>query len=210
MLKRALLFTLLPLLLGWPSLTAAAQSAPPADSPDITLTGTVRGSQNHSYVEVPFRVPSGLQRVTLTFHYTARDQRTALDLGIEDPDGLRCWSGGNKSTLTIGLSDATPSCLPGPLSAGTWRVLIGVPNIRASVTSQYTAKVYFTRSGLVAAEPAILREPLRSGPAWYRGTCICTPRTAMDIARARPDERSHVGVYRGSRCAPRARLHRHH
>jgi len=47
--------------------------------------------------------------------------------------------------------------------------LIGVPNIRASVTSQYTAKVYFTRVGLVAAEPAILQKPLRSGPAWYRG-----------------------------------------
>lgn len=148
----------------------AAQSAQPAETPaDIVLTGSVEGSQNHSYVEVPFHVPAGLQRVTITFHYTERNQHTTLDLGLEDPVQLRCWSGGNKSTLTIGLSDATPSCLPGPLPAGIWHVLIGVPNIRASVTSQYTAKVYFTRSGLVAAEPNFLRAPLRSGPAWYRG-----------------------------------------
>jgi len=170
MLKRALLLVTLPILLGWPSCLASAQTASSADSPaDITLTGTVKGSQNHSYVEVPFRVPGGVQRVTLTFHYTERDKRTTLDLGMEDPTGLRCWSGGNKSVLTVGLSDATPSCLPGPLPAGTWHVLIGVPNIRANVTAQYTAKVYFARSGLVAAEPAVLREPLRSGPAWYRG-----------------------------------------
>lgn len=153
------------LLLGPLSFPVAAQSSPA----NIVLTGSVKGSQNHSYVEVPFRVPNGVQRVTLTFHYTAREQNTALDLGLEDPEQLRCWSGGNKSTLTIGLSDATPSCLPGPLPAGIWHVLIGVPNIRARVTSQYTAKLYFTHSGLVAAEPDFLRDSLRSGPAWYRG-----------------------------------------
>lgn len=158
------------LLLAALSLPLVAQPASPSETQaNIVLTGSVRGSQNHSYVEVPFRVPQGVQRITLTFHYTEREQHTALDLGLEDPEQLRCWSGGNKSTLTIGLSDATPSCLPGPLPAGTWRLLIGVPNIRAGVTSQYTAKVYFTRSGLVAAEPDFLRAPLRSGPAWYRG-----------------------------------------
>ena len=82
---------------------------------------------------------------------------------------MRCWSGGNKSTLTIGLSDATPSCLPGAIPPGKWNVLIGVPNIRANVTSHYTATVFLSRSGLVADEPPVLREPLRSGPGWYRG-----------------------------------------
>ena len=163
-------FFVFSLLLASIPLPLAAQPAPASETPaNIVLTGSVKGPQNHSYVEVPFRVPGGVQRVTLTFHYTEREQHTALDLGLEDPQQLRCWSGGNKSTLTIGLSDATPSCLPGPLPAGTWHVLIGVPNIRAGVTSQYTAKVYFTRSGLVAAGPDFLRAPLRSGPAWYRG-----------------------------------------
>lgn len=145
----------------------AADATPRA--PDIVLQGNVRGAQNHTYIEVPFHVPAGVRRVTLTFAYTEREQHTALDLGLLDPVEVRCWSGGNKSTLTIGISDATPSCLPGLIPAGEWNVLIGVPNIRAHVTSHYTAQVFFTRTGLVADEPSVLIAPLRSGPGWYRG-----------------------------------------
>jgi hypothetical protein len=158
------------LLFVLPTLFAKAQASQVVASPaNIVLSGDVKGSQNHSYVEVPFRVPEGVERLTLTFHYTGKEQHTALDLGLEDPAQLRCWSGGNKSVLTIGLSDATPSCLPGLIPAGTWRVLIGIPNIRSGVISHYTAEAYFTRTGSVSDEPAILREPLRGGPAWYRG-----------------------------------------
>jgi hypothetical protein len=136
---------------------------------DIVLEGVVRGSQNHSYVQAPFHVPAGIERVTITYTYTGREQHTALDLGLLDPDELRCWSGGNKSTLTVGLSDATPSCLPGPIPAGTWNVLLGVPNIRTGVESHYRIDVNLTRTGAVAALPAVLREPLRAGPGWFRG-----------------------------------------
>jgi hypothetical protein len=158
-----LLFFLIPL----PAITQQNQPTPIA--PDIVLNGEVKGSQNQSYIQVPFHVPDGVERVTISFSYTEREKHTALDFGLLDPGQLRCWSGGNKSILTIGLSDATPSCLPGPLPAGTWNVLIGVPNIRPDVISHYTAEVYFTRTGLVADEPPILRAPLRVGPAWYRG-----------------------------------------
>ena len=149
-----------------------ASSAPTeraSSRPDIVLEGDVRGTENNTYIEIPFQVPPEVQRVTIHFSYTGKDQHTALDLGLLDPAQLRCWSGGNKSTLTVGLSDATPSCLPGVLPSGAWNVLIGVPNIRPSVTSHYTIQVFLARTGLVADEPSILREPLRSGPAWYRG-----------------------------------------
>ena len=137
--------------------------------PDLVLHGTVVGKQNNTYIEAPFSVPAGTLRVTLTFSYTGKEQRSTLDLGLLDPRGLRCWSGGNKSTLTVSATDATPSCLPGPVDAGTWKLLLGVPNIRPEETSAYTASLFFTRSGLVADEPAVLREPLRSGAGWYRG-----------------------------------------
>jgi len=135
----------------------------------MVLEGTVRASQNHSYIKAPFSVPAGTERVTITFAYTGKEQHTALDLGLLDPAELRCWSGGNKSTLTVGLMDATPSCLPGAIPQGTWNVLIGVPNIRANVESHYTIHVYLSRTGAVAQEPAVLLEPLRAGPAWFRG-----------------------------------------
>lgn len=157
---------LLPLLIGYP-VRAERHHSP--DAPDVVLQGEVHGSQNHTYIEVPFHVPSGVRRVTLTFAYTERQQHTALDLGLLDPVELRCWSGGNKSTLTVGISDATPSCLSGLIPAGEWNLLVGVPNIRAHVTSHYTAQVFFTRTGRVADEPPVLIAPLRSGPGWYRG-----------------------------------------
>jgi hypothetical protein len=159
----------LPLILLSP-LSASAQASPGTSAAaDIILHGEVNGSQNNTYIKVPFQVPEGVQRVTLEFHYTERQLHTALDLGLLDPVELRCWSGGNKSVLTLSLSDATPSCLPGLLPAGTWNVLIGVPNIRPGVTSHYTAEIYFTHTGRVADEPAMLRAPLRDSPAWYRG-----------------------------------------
>ncbi len=145
------------------------QASDSGPAPSLVLHGTVRGGQNNTYVEAPFQVPSGTQRVTLTFSYTGKDQRTTLDLGMLDPQGLRCWSGGNKSTLTVSATDATPSCLAGPVAAGTWKVLIGVPNIRGNVTAIYTAELFFTNSGLVQDQPMVLRKPVRSGPAWFRG-----------------------------------------
>ena len=147
--------------------SAYADGSGPA--PNLVLHGSVRGAQNHTYVEVPFRVPAGIERITLRFTYTGREEHTALDLGLRDPAELRCWSGGNKSVLTVAISDATPSCLPGLIPAGEWKVLIGVPNIRSAVTAHYTAEIWFTRTGLVSAEPEVLRAPLRAGPGWYRG-----------------------------------------
>jgi hypothetical protein len=140
-----------------------------ASAPDLVLEGVVLGSQNETYIQVPFVVPAGTERVTLTFDYTGKEQHTALDLGLLDPAELRCWSGGNKSLLTVGITDATPSCLPGAIPPGKWNVLIGVPNIRPNVQSHYTVRVYFSSTGAVAGEPAVLNVPLKTGPAWYRG-----------------------------------------
>jgi len=116
---------------------------------EVVLHGTVTGSQNNTYIEAPFQVPPGTERVTLTFSYTGKEQRTTLDLGLLDTKGLRCWSGGNKSTLTVSATDATASCLAGPIAAGTWKLLIGVPNIRPNVTATYTAHVFFPDGAIV-------------------------------------------------------------
>jgi hypothetical protein len=148
-------------------LSPLAAHAQPA--PDLVLRGTVTGSQKNTYIEAPFMVPSGTYRVTLVLAFTDKDKRTTLDLGVIDPHGTRCWSGGNKTTLTMSSTDATPSCLVGPIDAGTWKLLLGVPSIRPNVTSTYTAEVYFAKTGRVDAEPSFLRKPIRSGPAWYRG-----------------------------------------
>jgi hypothetical protein len=133
---------------------------------DLVLTGDVKGAQHKTYFDVPFTVPAGVHRISVDFHYTARDQRATLDLGIADPHRFRGESGGNKSHFTISETDATPSYLPGEIPAGEWRLIIAVPNMRPQVVSHYTAEIHFNSR---AEDSAFAVQPLAKGTRWYRG-----------------------------------------
>ncbi|PYY14135.1 MAG: phosphotransferase [Acidobacteria bacterium] len=139
-----------------------------AQQPNLVLRGTVKGDQNNTYIEVPFDVPANTERVTVSFHYTGKEERTTLDIGVQDPQRFRGWSGGNKSSFTISATDATPSYLPGVLLPGTWKLWIGVPNIRPQSVASYEANVSFEPAGKGAPE-GFADAPLRSGAGWYRG-----------------------------------------
>jgi hypothetical protein len=73
------------------SLTPKSEKPTSASYTGLTLEGTIQGSQNQTYVKVPFAVPANTERVTITFEYTGKDEHTVLDLGLLDPAGLRCW-----------------------------------------------------------------------------------------------------------------------
>jgi len=125
------------------------------------------GADHETYREVPFDVPAGVVRLTVEFSYTGRDLKTTIDLGLRDPVRWRGWSGGNKDRFVLEEADATPSYLPGPLIAGTWKLVLGVPNIRKTSTAQFSAKVWFDRAD--AAFPGFLSAPIDSKAGWYRG-----------------------------------------
>lgn len=146
----------------------AAIYAGAAANPDVILHGTVKGNQNNTYIEAPFEVPSGVERLTVSFQYTGKEEHTTLDIGIQDPQRFRGWSGGNKSTFTIGTSDATPSYLPGAVVPGTWKLLIGVPNIRPQSVATYEADIYLERAHNTEPEE-FSSGPLRRTAGWYRG-----------------------------------------
>jgi predicted metal-dependent phosphoesterase TrpH len=135
---------------------------------DLNLHGTIDSSKADSYVTVPFKVPPGTQRLEVSFSYTGKEDHATLDLGLLDPERFRGWSGGNKHAFSIGVADATPSYLPGPLPAGTWTLLIGVAYLDAGKTSQYQAHIHFIKtdkpdtSGFAPA-------PLATEDRWYRG-----------------------------------------
>lgn len=140
--------------------------------PDVTLRETFTGAAHNTYRLLPFDVPEGVKAIEVRFDYTGREARTTLDMGLLGPgetfdQAFRGWSGGNKRSFTISKSDATPSYLAGPMTAGKWNLLIGVPNIRSDQTSEFTAQIYFQREG--AFEPATQPEPLRGEARWYRG-----------------------------------------
>jgi hypothetical protein len=138
-------------------------------SPDLVLHRTVTYADRQSYIELPFEVPEGITRVTIESSYTERDKHTTIDLGLFDGERFRGWSGGNKASFTLSETDATPSYLPGPIRPGRWKLILGIPNVREGVRSEYTANVYFAHASDSAAVSTFSAAPLRSGPAWYRG-----------------------------------------
>ena len=145
---------------------AEPQTPPP---PAIVIRGALTRADHQTYRDLPFSVPAGVGRLTVTFAYTGQDHHATLDIGLYDPERFRGWSGGNKTSLTLSATDATPSYLPGPIRPGRWRLVVGAPNIRPGTTAAYTATIRFARAGAAPAVSTFSDRPLRSGPAWYRG-----------------------------------------
>ncbi len=154
--------SLIPICLLLSSVAAAQITSPPS----LVLQGTVRPSQNQTYFPVPFTVPPGTHRITITFHNLGRDQHTVLDLGLADPFRFRGQSGGNKDHFTVSNTDATPSYLPGAIPPGRWKILVSVPNIRPGVTSRYRAEIWFNSA---LDDSSFTDQPLNANPGWYRG-----------------------------------------
>lgn len=152
-----LLFLLMP---------ALARAQIPARAPDRTLAGTLTIADHQTYRNVPFDVPPGTVRLVVALDYDTKDQKTVIDLGVADQHGMRGSSGGNKPSLTIAESDATPSYLPGRLEPGPWQLVLAIPNIRTGITAHWTARLWF----LKATEAEALRGPvINRGAGWYRG-----------------------------------------
>ncbi len=155
-------------------LLLAACASPPAfdpATPPLVLTGEITRADHQTYREIPFTPPPGTGRISIDFAYTGKDQKTVIDIGVRDPDGQRGWSGGNKSHIEIGEFAATPSYRPGPIQTGEWKLVLGVPNIRAGQTATYTATVTFAApSGRQKVETlADLSKPLSTEAGWRRG-----------------------------------------
>jgi hypothetical protein len=153
-------------LIGLALLIAGAAQAWAEPAPDLTLTGVMTGQDHQTWREVPFRVPAGVTRLTVEFAHTGRDEKSVIDIGLRDPARFRGWSGGDKTRFTLSDSEATPSYLPGPLPAGTWSLVLGVPNLRKTAKADWTAKLWFDRGPVFAG---FYDRPLKTGPAWYRG-----------------------------------------
>jgi hypothetical protein len=145
--------------------TSYAQQA----SPDLVLHRTVTYADHQTYIELPFEVPQGITRVTIESSYTTRDQHTTIDFGLFDGERFRGWSGGNKALFTLSETDATPSYLPGPIRPGKWKLILGVPNIREGIRSEFTANIHFAHETDSPAVSSFSQTPLRTEPAWYRG-----------------------------------------
>lgn len=155
-------------MLAAPSLAQSpAPQAGVAPRADVVLAGSLDRAAHQTYREVPFEVPAGVTALTVEFEYSGREERTVIDLGLADPNRFRGASGGNKSRFTLAESYATPSYLPGPIVPGTWRLLLGIPNIRQGARSDYVARISFERGAV--GPRGFAQAPLSTESRWYRG-----------------------------------------
>lgn len=146
-------------------LLIAAPAWAQSGGPDLVLTGQVTGADHQTYKPVTFDVPAGVTRLSVAFDYTGREDKTVLDLGLMDPIRFRGWSGGARKAFFVSAEAATAGYLPGPLPAGKWTLLLGVPNARPNAKATYEAQIWFQRTP--APLPAVL--PKATTPGWYRG-----------------------------------------
>jgi hypothetical protein len=166
---------------GLAAAIALAAIVPVAAAPDrsaikVRYTAQDRGAGRYQYV--PFEVPAGTTRLTFAYAYDRAGGDNVVDLGVFEPGPLdlgsrafRGWSGGERKTVTITGTDATPGYWPGPLPAGRWHVALGLYKVgEAGVDVEVTVE---TESGGAASPPLTLparpREPLRRGARWYSG-----------------------------------------
>ncbi|MDT5271886.1 MAG: hypothetical protein QOH49_4072 [Acidobacteriota bacterium] len=95
------------------------------------------GTSGSRYAYVPFDVPRGASRLTVSYDYAHEGGANTLDLGVFDARsdgpgaevserGFRGWSGGRRSEFFISREEATPGYLAGELPPGRWRVILGL------------------------------------------------------------------------------------
>jgi len=138
------------------------------------------------YLLLPFVVPPSIGRLTVGYTYSNRvsaaptaGRGNVVDIGVFDPrgavmfqrEGFRGWSGSDRAEFTIGLVDATPGYLPGPIYPGTWHIILGLYRIIAEGCHYCVEITLSTAAGEPDRSPPSPPVPhqARHDPRWYRG-----------------------------------------
>jgi 3-phytase len=139
-------------------------SPPPTFPHTVTLEGRLTHADYERLFEREFDVPEGTRRIEVGYTFTGGDRRTAIDLGLRGPAGLRGWGGSAAFPVSVSALSATPGYLPGPIEPGRWAVILGIPNIRKGSDDTYTVTVTMFDRDLAAPARVV-----RPGPGWYVG-----------------------------------------
>lgn len=164
---------------GITTTAALATVAPPASAAEtstLEFSGRFTGIGTPDWHYLPFDVPAGVRSIAVVYEYSSLDtglgfSANVIDIGIFDPDGFRGWSGGARTSFRVAADAATPGYLPGPITPGTWRVILGPfailpPGVswKATVTLEH---------GEPATPPFVAdvapRQVPGTGAGWYRG-----------------------------------------
>ena len=128
-----------------------------------TISGSLTRDDYERLLERRFEVLPGTRSLRIELSYSGTDRGTVIDLGLRGPSGFRGWSGGGPQKITVGSTFTSYGYLPGPIEAGSWAVIVGVPNIREGSTDTYS----ITIEQLDREEPSF--PVIRNEAAWFTG-----------------------------------------
>ncbi len=158
-------------------------TAGPAGTTTRTVTITGTAILQGQYLELPFEVPSGVNRVDVVVTKSVGDAVTGAGLfdhrgaGYQSP-GFRGVYGEERNAFFVSAHAASQSFLPGVIRPGTWTVI--VPVFRVLIPTTVTATVTLTFGRQLKAvgfgpEPGVVV----NAPGWYRGDLHChTPESS--------------------------------
>jgi hypothetical protein len=147
--------------------TAVAKNAR-ADS-QVVIDGTVQaGGLDHFFL--PFTMPAGTAEIQIEHSFSPSGN--ILDFGLNDENGYRGWGGGLTDALIINEQAATRCYVPGPLTPGEWKVVVGKAEL---VTLPVRYHVVITFRDAVTLAPQTERSPytpiaaISAERRWYAG-----------------------------------------
>ncbi len=118
--------------------------------------------------DVEFIVPAGTVEIQVTHTDGASD--VILDWGVWSPEGFRGWGGGNTEDAIIGVDESSRSYLPGAITPGTWKVVIGKAQL-ANNMGHYAIDVVCRDNATLTPQSRAPYEPIVLSPEkrWYKG-----------------------------------------
>ena len=147
--------------------TRVLEGAVPTDGPD------------HFFI--PFDVPAGTAEIEIRDLRT--DKTNVLDRGLDDPKGYRGWGGGTSEPSIIGARAASRAYVPGPIAAGTWRIVVGKARIEKSPPTYKYEVVLRTAATLpdqTDRTPYKPRPAIKTERRWYAGDFHVHSRESTD------------------------------
>ena len=162
---------------------------------ELVLEGFFAPEDAGNYHNVPFDMPAGIGRLSVSYQYDTQIAAdihltggNTLDIGIFDQrgadflgEGFRGWSGSDRDQFFVGFDEATPGYIPGPLEAGRWHICLGFyKSAPDGCHYQVTLRFWFSDEDLVSPDfpPMLTIENSRSTlptrvDGWYRGELHC-------------------------------------
>ena len=100
-----------------------AGAAPLVFEADVPTDGP-----DHFFVD--FEVPPDTAEIEV--RHDDLSEANILDFGLDDPNGYRGWGGGTTEPAIVNAAAASRAYVPGPITPGKWRVVVGKAKVVAS------------------------------------------------------------------------------